>query len=115
MFEVECKYLLTQNGLHFLPDDYHSGFKCTLQVAFEPVAYYPAEPDIGAGDDFDARIARITMLDDDASCGCYEKLLTSQSRENAEKFLDACHRDAMWETAGEEVRDQVRHEDRIAA
>jgi hypothetical protein len=115
MFEIECSYQQTFDGLMFFPEDNQDAAYCILEVVFEPVAYYPAEPDVGASDDFDAKIVAIRMIDDDANCSCRERSLTGASRRNAEAFLDAHHRTAMWEKAGEEVREQASSDERLAA
>lgn len=109
-FEIACTYQPIASGLIFLPADLDSAYGCDLRVHFEPLAYYPAEPDIGAGPDFDARITTIEMLDDRDSvdedgrpCRTPWRVLEGDARKAAEAFLDAHCREAMWAEAEAET------------
>jgi hypothetical protein len=102
MFEIRCTHRPTASSLIFLPEDIESDRGAALRVSFETVAYWPAERDVGAGDDFDARIICVE-INDDRDNGW--RRLDGQSRENAEKFLETHYHNEMWEAAGEQARE----------
>jgi hypothetical protein len=109
-FEIACTYQPTAFGLIFLPPDTDGAYECDLRVSFEPLAYYPAEPDVGAGADFDARITSVEMLDgrddtneDGTPCQTPWRTLEGDARKAAEAFLDAHCRDDMWAEAEAET------------
>lgn len=105
-FEIACTYQPTASGLIFLPIDTDGAQDCDLRVSIKPLAYYPAEPDIGAGADFDFAIAVIEMFDhrddrnDDGSlCETPWRVLDGAARRAAETFLDTHCREAMEDEA----------------
>jgi hypothetical protein len=103
MFTKECSYRPTTSGFVFLPADLDTDLTCDLVVSFEPVAYYPAEPRIGAGDDFDARIVSIEMIDACDLDISPRVMLAGDSYRQALSFLEATCSSDMWEQAAEET------------
>ena len=99
MYEIECTYASTAGVLSFFPAG--SGERsCYLSVTFEPIDWYPAEPDVGAGHDFDAQIVSVDMYDgppDDS--GSVQRHLTGLDLDQAKAFLEEHHRDEMWAVA----------------
>ena len=99
MFEIECTYHSFAGVLIFLPDGLAEG-RCFLSVTFEPLAWYPAEPSVGAGADFDAQIACIDMYDgppdDKASI---QRQLKGVDFDQAKAFLEEHHREDLWAAA----------------
>lgn len=98
MFEIPCICQPSTAGLIFATEDEDSPFACELRVYFQPVAYYPAEPDIGAAADFDAHIVRIELHNGEGT-----RVLYGAGRVAAEAFLAAYHHDDMWAIAEDET------------
>lgn len=98
MYIAECSYRAGDVGLIFLPDG--SGHPCDLSVDFRPLAYYPAEPDIGQGPDFDAAIVTIQIRDpEDGNKPQAWHKLDGADFEAAKRFLDRHHSTPMWAQA----------------
>lgn len=105
MYITECTFRpCDAAGMVFLPFDANSEFTAELRVTFQPVAYYPAEPDTGAGPDFDAKIVRIEIRDalDDLSEKAWHKL-EPRDAAAARRFLDEYCSESMWDQAFEET------------
>jgi hypothetical protein len=98
MFETQCVCQPSAAGLIFAPDDPDSAYSRELRVHFQPAAYYPAEPDIGAAADFDAHIVCVELGEN----GIWRQLRGAE-RDAAEAFLNAHHRDEMWAVAEDET------------
>jgi hypothetical protein len=100
MFEQTCTYQNIPDGCVFLPEDAESA-SCALRVTFEPLAWYPAEPSVGAGADFDAAIILIEMSVD--ADGEDWRCLSGRDYQAAEAFLETHHHDALWAQAEHET------------
>ncbi len=100
-FEIACTYQPTQAGYIFLPEDAESDSQCDLRVSFEPVAYYPAERDIGAASDYDARIILIEVADHSGAPTW--RALAGEEYASAEAYLETYHHDTMWAEAEAET------------
>lgn len=111
MFEVRCVYEPTDCGPLFLPDDAEDvigGKPATLRVSFRPDAYYPAEPDVGAGPDFIAEIETVELMDDAPGGDLGNvpprwRMLAGLWRRRAIEFLERSHGKPMWAQAEREV------------
>lgn len=101
MFEIACTYQPSASGYTFHPEDADSDYQCDLRVSFQPLAYYPAEPDVGAGADFNFDIEAIEVADHDG--GQTWRRLEDDERAAAERFLDRHHRDEMYDAAERET------------
>lgn len=120
MFQIECTCLPSPDGFTFWPEDSESDSPCELRVTFEPIAYYPPEPDVGAGHDFDARVASIEMLDASAPVsiqgGEQWRVLTGNELHNAHAFLGKHHWKEMWAVGEAETLEAFGVDtDRLAA
>jgi hypothetical protein len=108
MFEIRCAYQPTAWGMIFLPEDIESDYGATLRVHFDPLDYYPAERDVGAGAEFVAEIGIIEMCDDrDCTSNSHRsspwRTLQGLTRQAAIDFLEQSHHDEMWAQADEET------------
>lgn len=101
MFEIACTYQPSDDGYTFHPEDAESDYQCDLRATFQPLAYYPAEPDVGAGADFDFAIESIEVADHQG--GQSWRTLEGTEFKAAEAFLDAHHQEAMLEQAEREA------------
>lgn len=64
MYIIECTFEPRPAGLNFYPRTGPScDSDCELRVTFQPIDYYPDEPDTGQGADFDARITCVEIRD----------------------------------------------------
>lgn len=101
MFETECTYHQVGSSYFFMADDLGEK-RCFLSVTFEPLAWYPAEPDVGAGPDFDAKIECIDLyFGDPNNHRFWPHRLTGLNLDRAKSFLESHHRSAMWGRAEE--------------
>lgn len=110
MFSCECTYQPTAYGIIFLPPDCETDYQCELYVEFEPLDFSPAEPDVGAGPDFDWQIASIGMLD---ARDRYQhtpsrnkdniRILKNEAFDAAKRFLEAHHARELHDQANAET------------
>lgn len=101
MYEATCTYRSTPSGSIFLPDDIESDECAELRVSFDPLAYYPTEPDVGAGAHFDVAIGAVELMEHRGTEQW--RTLTGASRTAAIAFLEQHHHKAMWWQADEEA------------
>lgn len=101
MFQIACTYRPSDGGYTFHPEDAESDYQCDLRVTIRPLAYYPAEPDVGAGADFDFEFEAIEVADHQG--GQSWRTLEGAESKAAEAFLDAHHQEALFEQAETEV------------
>ena len=106
MYFADCSFQWTKDGLTILPPAADPDCHGELRVTFTPTSYYAAERDTGQGADFDARIHRIEIRDanhPDGTTGW--KILSPRDKPMAEAYLDANHRDEMWDQAFAETEE----------
>lgn len=104
-FQVECPYRLGDDGIVFLGDtevgDDHDDY-CTLRVSFDVTDFYPAEPGVGAGSDWNGDIDAIEMREHGAGSRFRRfKTLAGDEFAAAKAFLLRVHGTDLWNAGGE--------------
>ena len=103
MYEIEAACHPTEDGLVFLPVDLDAADErgaCILRAHFQPMAHYPAEPDVGCGDSFDVDIEAVELVLPRVKTPLP---LGGKVLKRAKDFLNEHYGDQVWETADQEA------------
>jgi len=99
MYECECAFYRDDQGGTVLvrPEDMSdTDTICDLRVRFAITAIYPAEPDVGAGMDWNGDIATIEIRTQDWRRW---RILRGEEMERARQFLLTHYEDPLWQAA----------------
>lgn len=108
MFEVECAYRREDSGTVFIHEDNvneETDALCDLRVGFVIADIYPAEPDIGAGWDWDGDIASIEIR---TMTWRKWRILRGAEEEAARAFLLREYGTELWQ-AGDDYAEAVHY------
>ncbi len=103
MYEVECAFRRESGALLFIHNDHFNEATddlCDLRVSFDVTAIYPAEPDTGAGMDWNGDISTIEMRSYSGNWKRWQ-LLRHDEFEAAKAFLLREYGAQLWAAGGD--------------